>query len=95
MSRIGNNPIPLPAKVEVTLAAGSITVKGPLDRPVIGVKAGSAIVQGGIAAGVALVLTPLAAILPFVDPGLGKDADCGALLAQSNVQGAQIAQTRR
>ena len=30
MSRIGTHPIPLPAKVEVTLAAGSITVKGPL-----------------------------------------------------------------
>jgi large subunit ribosomal protein L6 len=30
MSRIGNHPIPLPAKVEVTLAEGSITVKGPL-----------------------------------------------------------------
>jgi len=30
MSRIGNHPIPLPAKVEVTLAAGQITVKGPL-----------------------------------------------------------------
>ena len=30
MSRIGNNPIPLPPKVEVTLGAGSITVKGPL-----------------------------------------------------------------
>ena len=30
MSRIGNQPIPLPAKVEVTLAPGSITVKGPL-----------------------------------------------------------------
>jgi large subunit ribosomal protein L6 len=30
MSRIGNSPIPLPAKVEVTLAAGSITVRGPL-----------------------------------------------------------------
>ena len=30
MSRIGNHPIPLPAKVEVTLATGSITVKGPL-----------------------------------------------------------------
>ena len=30
MSRIGNHPIQLPAKVEVTLAAGSITVKGPL-----------------------------------------------------------------
>jgi large subunit ribosomal protein L6 len=30
MSRIGNHPIPLPAKVEVTLATGAITVKGPL-----------------------------------------------------------------
>ena len=30
MSRIGNNPIPLPPKVEVTLVPGGITVKGPL-----------------------------------------------------------------
>ena len=30
MSRIGNNPVKLPAKVDVTLAAGEITVKGPL-----------------------------------------------------------------
>ncbi len=30
MSRIGNNPVKLPAKVEVTLAPGKITVKGPL-----------------------------------------------------------------
>ena len=30
MSRIGNNPIKLPPKVEVTVAAGEITVKGPL-----------------------------------------------------------------
>lgn len=30
MSRIGNMPIKLPAKVEVTLAGGEISVKGPL-----------------------------------------------------------------
>ena len=30
MSRIGNNPIKLPAKVEVTIAGGEISVKGPL-----------------------------------------------------------------
>ena len=30
MSRIGNTPIKLPAKVEVTLAGGEILVKGPL-----------------------------------------------------------------
>ena len=30
MSRIGNNPVKLPEKVEVSLAAGEISVKGPL-----------------------------------------------------------------
>ena len=30
MSRIGNNPVKLPPKVEVTLGQGEITVKGPL-----------------------------------------------------------------
>jgi len=30
MSRIGNFPIPVPQKVEVTLGSGEITVKGPL-----------------------------------------------------------------
>jgi large subunit ribosomal protein L6 len=30
MSRIGNNPIKLPPKVEVTLGTGEISVKGPL-----------------------------------------------------------------
>ena len=30
MSRIGNNPVTVPPKVEVALAAGEISVKGPL-----------------------------------------------------------------
>jgi large subunit ribosomal protein L6 len=30
MSRIGNSPVKLPSKVEVTLAGGEISVKGPL-----------------------------------------------------------------
>jgi large subunit ribosomal protein L6 len=30
MSRIGNNPIKLPAKVEATIGAGEISIKGPL-----------------------------------------------------------------
>ena len=30
MSRIGNNPVTVPAKVEVTLGTGEISVKGPL-----------------------------------------------------------------
>ena len=30
MSRIGNQPISLPAKVDVSIANGEVTVKGPL-----------------------------------------------------------------
>jgi large subunit ribosomal protein L6 len=30
MSRIGNNPVKVPPKVDVTIAAGEISVKGPL-----------------------------------------------------------------
>jgi hypothetical protein len=32
-----------------------------------------------------VVLTPLAAVLAFVDPGLTKDADCGALISAAAV----------
>ena len=84
-----------PKKPQLIRLRAPITIKGPLDHPSIGVDARSAIVQGGLAAGVALVLSPLAAILPFVDPGLGKDADCGALLAQAKAQGTPIVQAKR
>ena len=30
MSRIGNNPVKLPPKVEVSIGAGEISIKGPL-----------------------------------------------------------------
>jgi hypothetical protein len=30
-----------------------------------------------------VLLTPIAAMLAFVDPGLAKNADCAALLAQA------------
>ena len=81
-----------PKKPQLVRLRAPITITGPLAKPAIGVQAGSAIVQGGLAAGLAAVLSPLAAILPFIDPGLGKDADCGSLLAQAKAQGAPVAQ---
>jgi AsmA family protein len=60
--------------------AAPITIEGPWRRPRLGVQAGRAAGQG-IAALLASLAAPIAAILPFVDAGLAKDADCGTLLA--------------
>ena len=66
-----------------------ITISGPLNGPTIGVSAGQALTQGGFAAALAF-LTPVAAILPFVDPGLEKDANCVGLLADAKTSTAPV-----
>jgi uncharacterized protein involved in outer membrane biogenesis len=83
-----------PKQPRLVRVRAPITIGGTLSHPAVGVKAGSAVAQGGLAAGLALILSPLAAILPFVDPGLAKDADCGTLLAQAQSQGAPATVTR-
>ena len=60
-----------------------ITVNGPIRRPGLGVEGGEVAAQVGIAAALGALVSPLAAILPFVDPGLAEDADCGALIASA------------
>jgi len=65
-----------------------VTVSGSLRKPSLGVEAGAAIAQGGLAAALGAVAAPLAALLPFVDPGLAEDAACGALIAEARRQGA-------
>lgn len=58
-----------------------INVTGPLTGPHIGVDAGQLAAQGGLTALLATVAAPVAALFAFVDPGLAKDANCGALIA--------------
>ncbi|MBF0665889.1 MAG: AsmA family protein [Brevundimonas sp.] len=60
-----------------------ITVQGPLTGPQVGIDAGSVAGQGGLAAALGALVTPLAALLPFVDPGLADDANCGALISSA------------
>jgi uncharacterized protein involved in outer membrane biogenesis len=67
-----------------------ITLKGTLLHPKPGVDAGKAAGQVGIAAAVGVVLAPLAAVLPFVEPGLAKDADCVGLIGEAKAQGAPV-----
>jgi uncharacterized protein involved in outer membrane biogenesis len=67
-----------------------ITIGGPILHPKPGVEPGKAIAQGGIAAALGSLLSPLAAILPFIDAGLAKDANCAGLVAQAGQQGAPV-----
>jgi uncharacterized protein involved in outer membrane biogenesis len=78
-----------PKNFQVVRLRAPITVTGPWAHPAIGIKAGEAIAQGGFAAALGF-LSPLAAILPFLDPGLAKDANCGPLLAQARALGAPV-----
>ncbi len=67
-----------------------ITLKGTLLNPKPGVDAGKVVGQVGIAAAIGAVLAPLAAVLPFIEPGLAKDADCAALVDEAKTQGAPV-----
>jgi hypothetical protein len=69
-----------PKEPRLVRVAAPITVQGSWRHPQLGVEAGHAAGQG-IAALLASIAAPIAAVLPFVDPGLAKDADCGVLLA--------------
>jgi len=41
-------------------------------------------------AALAALVTPLAAVVAFVDPGLAEDADCASLLAEAKASGAPV-----
>jgi uncharacterized protein involved in outer membrane biogenesis len=72
-----------------------VTAEGPLRGPKLGVEPGKAVAQGGVAVALGSLLSPLAAILPFVDPGLAKDANCSALLAGASAEGAPVRSAAR
>ena len=78
-----------PKHFQLVRLRAPITVRGSLAHPELGVKAGAALGQGGLAAALAF-LNPLASILAFIDPGLAKDANCGPLLATAKAQGAPV-----
>lgn len=72
-----------PKKFRLARLRTPIEIKGHLRKPSIGISAGSAAKQGAVAAALGTLVTPLAAVLAFVDPGLAKNADCAQLLAQA------------
>ncbi|MDO9473053.1 MAG: AsmA family protein [Caulobacter sp.] len=71
-----------------------ITVNGPFTRPGVDLETGNALAQGGIGVALAALVNPLVAILPFVEPGLAKDANCAALIAEGKRKGAPVKTAR-
>jgi AsmA family protein len=78
-----------PKHVRLLRVRSPILVRGTLVHPSIDLQARNSIAQTAEAVALGVVLTPLAAVFAFVDPGLAKDADCAALLAD-----AQAGETR-
>ncbi|MFL6600375.1 MAG: AsmA family protein [Steroidobacteraceae bacterium] len=76
-----------PKKVRFTRLRTPIEVKGHLRKPSVGVDVGSTAKQGAIAAALGAIVTPIAAVLAFVDPGLAKDQNCAGMLEEAEHKG--------
>ncbi len=72
-----------PKKVRIFRLRTPITVRGSLLKPKIGVQLGKLAAQTGGAVALGALLTPVAAVLAFVDGGLAKNANCAALIGQA------------
>jgi uncharacterized protein involved in outer membrane biogenesis len=79
-----------PKSMRLLRIRSPVLVRGTLTHPAIDVQARHSIAQAAEAVALGVVLTPLAAVLAFVDPGLAKDADCAALLATANSNDAHV-----
>ena len=80
-----------PKKARVLRLRTPILVRGTLLQPKIGVEPGKLAAQTGGAVVLGALLTPVAALLAFVDGGLAKDANCAALMAEAQ-QGKNLPQ---
>jgi len=72
-----------PKKARMLRLRTPITVRGTLLQPKIGVDPGKLAAQTGGAVALGVLLTPVAAVLAFVDGGLAKDANCSALIGEA------------
>ena len=78
-----------PKELRIGRIRAPLLVTGALSHPDVHVKASAALVQGGIAVLLGFI-TPPAALLAFVDPGLQKDANCVALSRQASRGSAPV-----
>lgn len=69
-----------PKRFSVGSVHTPIRIRGPLKSPKVTPEAKGLALRGGSAAVLGVLLTPLAALIPTIQLGLGEDNDCVALL---------------
>jgi uncharacterized protein involved in outer membrane biogenesis len=82
-----------PKKLRLTRLRTPVEVRGHLADPSFGVNVASTLKQGAVATALGTLLTPLAAIIAFVDPGLAKDQNCAAMIADADSKGPRAPQS--
>lgn len=75
-----------PKDASLLSARAPIHVGGTLGSPDVGVDPATEAARGGLAVALGALLTPLAALIPFLEPGLGEDQDCGRLIEQARAK---------
>jgi AsmA family protein len=81
-----------PKQASLLAATAPIDIGGTFKHPTFGVDAKAEAARTGAAAVLGALLTPLGALLPFIDLGLGKDSPCHELIQRAQA-GAQQAGT--
>jgi uncharacterized protein involved in outer membrane biogenesis len=77
-----------PKDPSLLAAKGPIIVTGTMADPSIGLSTMGMGARTGAAAILGTVLTPIGAIIPFIELGTGKDSDCRDLIAHARAAGA-------
>jgi uncharacterized protein involved in outer membrane biogenesis len=75
-----------PKKPRLIRLRSPVVLHGSLSKPSIGVSPEKVLAQAGAAAALGTLLTPPAAMLAFVDPGMAKNADCAALTSDESAR---------
>jgi len=90
--KLGLRILPAPKKATALSLRSPINITGTLKDPHVSIEKGPLAARGAIATGLA-ALAPAAAIVAFLEPGMGKDMDCTALLSQMNAKTGKTPKT--
>jgi uncharacterized protein involved in outer membrane biogenesis len=74
---------------------GPIVIRGTLKQPKVQPEIGPVAARLGSSIALGVLATPLAALLPLIEPGTGKDSACGELIAQATKRVADTPVRRR